>query len=219
MHSVFLLSHLHLIYVYMCMGSSRFSCLRHWIRSWYTQQEQCNVFSCCHKSNLRYKITSPDFNNMDMLSTHGLKVKKKRCFILQDVTFTPCRLLFPYFHVTPSSVSPKCCSSHVMSWNLGHMRLTDEKEKAKSSHGVIIWQSVKPHKKKKILPSWSRGGTVWNENKPCVSQAYEAVTLPFNSLKRFCVNQWVNFIWRNKPHLIYCKSCANHWFACLILHC
>jgi len=78
---------------------------------------------------------------------------------------------------------------------------------------------MKLHKKEEILPSIGRGGTVWSQSKPCVSQAYEAVVLPFKSLKRFCVHQWVNFIWRNKLHLIYHKSCSNHWFACWILHC
>jgi len=109
MHSVFLLSHLNLIYVYVCIGSNKFTCLRYWIGSWYTEQEQCDFFRC-YKSNLRYVITSPDFDSTDMLSilTHELKVRKKD--VLPDVSFTPCRLSYPYFHVTRISLSPSSVS-------------------------------------------------------------------------------------------------------------
>lgn len=71
-----ILSHLYLIYVYVWVICSRFTCLRHWIRSWYTQHELCDIFNCYHKSHLRYEITSFDFNNMDMFSIlrYGLEL-------------------------------------------------------------------------------------------------------------------------------------------------
>lgn len=138
--------HICVWYMYACA----YTCLRHWIRSWCTRREQCSVFSCNHKSNLRSEITSPISKIwMCFQSSHiGSKSRKKRMFHFTRCFIYTMQALVPVFSCDYDLLTPRLSFTQLLQFSCKGLKTTayetaDEKERAKLSPGIITRQSMK----------------------------------------------------------------------------